>query len=41
LADTVNDALSVVPANEASWDDLKTVFGARGEAAIARASATS
>jgi hypothetical protein len=25
-------AISVVPANEASWDDLKTVFGPRGEA---------
>ncbi len=25
-------AISVVPANEASWEDLQTVFGARGEA---------
>jgi GNAT superfamily N-acetyltransferase len=25
-------AISVVPANEASWDDLKTVFGTRGDA---------
>ena len=25
-------ALSVVPANEASWDDLQTIFGTRGEA---------
>jgi GNAT superfamily N-acetyltransferase len=25
-------ALSVVPANEASWEDLQTVFGTRGEA---------
>ena len=26
-------ALSVVPANEASWEDLQTVFGTRGQAA--------
>ena len=25
-------AISIVPANEASWDDLQTVFGARGQA---------
>lgn len=25
-------AISVVPANEASWEDLKTVFGTRGDA---------
>jgi GNAT superfamily N-acetyltransferase len=25
-------AISVVPANEASWEDLQTIFGARGEA---------
>ena len=25
-------AISVVPANEASWEDLQTVFGARGQA---------
>lgn len=25
-------AISVVPANEASWEDLKTVFGKRGDA---------
>jgi GNAT superfamily N-acetyltransferase len=25
-------AISVVPANEASWDDLQTVFGTRGQA---------
>jgi len=25
-------AISVVPANEASWEDLQTVFGTRGEA---------
>jgi GNAT superfamily N-acetyltransferase len=30
---TANEpALSVVPANEASWDDLQTVFGTRGQA---------
>jgi GNAT superfamily N-acetyltransferase len=29
---TIDPAISVVPANEASWDDLKTVFGTRGEA---------
>ena len=26
-------AISVVPANEASWDDLQTIFGARGQGA--------
>lgn len=26
------DGISVVPANEASWDDLQTVFGTRGPA---------
>ena len=25
-------AIRVVPANEASWDDLQTVFGTRGQA---------
>jgi GNAT superfamily N-acetyltransferase len=25
-------AISVVPANEASWDDLQTIFGTRGQA---------
>ena len=29
---TAEPALSVVPANEASWDDLRTVFGTRGPA---------
>lgn len=29
---TTDVAISVVPANEASWDDLKTVFGTRGYA---------
>ena len=27
-------AISVVPANEASWNDLKTIFGTRGEASV-------
>ena len=32
-ADKVSDAaLRIVPANEASWDDLQTVFGTRGDA---------
>lgn len=31
---TVIDGLRVVPANEASWDDLQKVFGTRGTAAI-------
>jgi GNAT superfamily N-acetyltransferase len=26
-------AISVVPANEATWDDLQTIFGSRGQAA--------
>jgi GNAT superfamily N-acetyltransferase len=29
---TTNPAISVVPANEASWDDLQAVFGTRGDA---------
>jgi GNAT superfamily N-acetyltransferase len=29
---TTGPAISVVPANEASWDDLKAVFGTRGPA---------
>jgi GNAT superfamily N-acetyltransferase len=29
---TRESAISVVPANEASWEDLQTVFGARGQA---------
>jgi GNAT superfamily N-acetyltransferase len=28
---TTTEAISVVPANEASWDDLQTIFGERGE----------
>ena len=31
---TPSAALSIVPANEASFDDLKAIFGTRGEAAI-------
>ncbi|HEX4788307.1 MAG TPA: hypothetical protein VH372_07575 [Actinospica sp.] len=27
-----DSAISVVPANQATWDELQTVFGARGEA---------
>jgi GNAT superfamily N-acetyltransferase len=29
-------AITVVPANEASWDDLRSVFGTRGQAARCR-----
>jgi hypothetical protein len=29
---TMNAAISVVPANEASWDDLRAIFGTRGDA---------
>ena len=32
LGMTTSPAISVVPANEASWDDLKAVFGTRGDA---------
>jgi GNAT superfamily N-acetyltransferase len=28
---TTDESISVVPANEASWDDLQTVLGARGD----------
>jgi GNAT superfamily N-acetyltransferase len=28
----MTDAITIVPANEASWDDLQTVFGDRGSA---------
>ena len=31
--ETAADAFTVVPANEASWDDLRTVFGTRGSPA--------
>ena len=30
----MTDGITVVPANEASWEDLQTVFGARGNAAV-------
>lgn len=30
----VTDALRIVPANEASWDDIQAVFGRRGSAAV-------
>jgi GNAT superfamily N-acetyltransferase len=30
----MTDGITVVPANEASWEDLQTVFGTRGVAAI-------
>jgi GNAT superfamily N-acetyltransferase len=29
----MTSAISIVPANEASWEDLQTVFGTRGQAA--------
>jgi GNAT superfamily N-acetyltransferase len=29
----VSDAITVVPANEASWDDIRVIFGVRGYAA--------
>ncbi|GII29920.1 GNAT family N-acetyltransferase [Planotetraspora mira] len=29
---TADTGISIVPANEASWDDLRAVFGARGDA---------
>ena len=28
----IEAGISVVPANEASWEDLQTVFGTRGDA---------
>jgi len=33
VADTAVPALTIVPANEATWDDLLTVFGTRGDRA--------
>jgi GNAT superfamily N-acetyltransferase len=33
MADTAMPALTITPANEASWDDLQTVFGTRGDRA--------
>ena len=32
--DPMTDDVHVVPANQASWDDIQTVFGSRGSAAI-------
>ena len=37
---TTEAAISVVPANEASWDDLRAVFGARAIRPGASASGT-
>jgi GNAT superfamily N-acetyltransferase len=34
VATPLTDAISVLPANEASWDDLQAVFGARGYGAL-------
>lgn len=34
--ESTTDALSVVPANEASWEDLRAIFGVRGDAASCR-----
>ena len=31
-ATRTGDALTIRPANEATWDDLQTVFGTRGAA---------
>ena len=33
---TVMDGITVVPANEATWEDLQAIFGTRGSAAICR-----
>jgi len=30
----MSDGLSVIPANEASWEDIQAVFGSRGDAAL-------
>jgi GNAT superfamily N-acetyltransferase len=30
----VSEAITVIPANEASWDDLQALFGTRGAAAV-------
>jgi hypothetical protein len=32
MADTTTPEYTVVPANEASWEDLQTIFGTRGQA---------
>lgn len=34
MTDTATTSITVVPANEASWEDLQAVFGTRGSAAI-------
>jgi hypothetical protein len=31
VADTASHALTIVPANEASWEDLQAVLGIRGD----------
>jgi GNAT superfamily N-acetyltransferase len=33
MTDPAAQELTIVPANEASWEDIQTVFGARGDAA--------
>jgi GNAT superfamily N-acetyltransferase len=33
-SETLSDSLRIVPANQASWEDLQTVFGTRGTAPI-------
>ena len=30
----MTDGITIVPANEASWDDIQAVFGTRGDAAV-------
>ena len=30
MAETTTPDITIVPANEASWEDLQTVFGSRG-----------
>jgi hypothetical protein len=34
MTDPATAQVTIVPANEASWEDLKAVLGARGAAAI-------
>ena len=34
VVDWLLDGLTIVPANQASWEDLQAVFGARGDAAV-------
>jgi hypothetical protein len=38
---TTTPGITVVPANEASWEDLQAVFGTRGRPRGASASGTS